>query len=377
VVNKVRVDWRTPEHKLVGNALGYNTHNSNMRKFCQEFMEFDPTAPIAVTIAPADHFVPVPGKFNILFTMWEALNLPDNYLPALKEADVIVVPSRFCRDLFKKYTDKPVELCWEGVDENIYVPAERKWKPGEKFRFLWVGAPNPRKGYPFMLEVIKIFEDMPSVEIYLKTTMPKMSWVQVFVNAWHKRREFWKTEYKKQRVMWWLSFKRAFARIPKPYYADKRTVMGKHKNIIFDTRHLTLPELVNLYHTAHCFVLPSTGEGWGLTLCEAMATGVPCIATPVTGCADFFDEQVGYPLNYDIKELDMQNYKLKAKVYVPDTRDLVAKMMHVMGHYGAALKKGNAASTRVRSKFTWRKSAKQLSEIVRRYQDELDRKSGR
>ena len=41
--------------------------------------------------------------------------------------------------------------------------------------------------------------------------------------------------------------------------------------------------MIELYRSADVFVLPSKGEGWGLPLIEAAATGVPIIATRYSG----------------------------------------------------------------------------------------------
>ncbi|EID42639.1 glycosyltransferase [Parageobacillus thermoglucosidasius] len=39
--------------------------------------------------------------------------------------------------------------------------------------------------------------------------------------------------------------------------------------------------LFHLYHIADCFVQPSIKEGWGLAILEAMAVGVPVIASDI------------------------------------------------------------------------------------------------
>lgn len=49
------------------------------------------------------------------------------------------------------------------------------------------------------------------------------------------------------------------------------------------------PELVQLYHEADLFVLPSLGECFGIATVEAMATGLPAIASNAGGTADIIE----------------------------------------------------------------------------------------
>lgn len=354
-----RICWRNEERKLsAGNALGYATHTKFMRKYCGRIMDFDPEAKTALIITPGDKFTPVGGRFNILFTMWEFMDLPKSYVKGLNMADAIVVPCRFCKDLFKQYTDNPIEVCWEGVEPERFPYHKRKPDP-KVFRYLWVGAPNPRKGYPLILEAIKLYENVPNVEIYIKTTVQKTNYLDMVKNIWNRRKQIFRSDQGK------TSFKRMLKRIPHPHLGNKVQRFGKYQNIIFDTRNIPFTELLELYNSANCFVLPSFGEGWGLTLCEAMSTGSPCISPNHTGMGDFFDESVGYVLNCDLKTQTLSNYdNLKTKGYVPDTRNMIELMEHVRLNYAEALKKGERASERIHRKFTWEKSAKRLNELV-------------
>lgn len=358
--DKFPIAWITQDNDLVGNAFGYRVHNSYMKKYSAKYFSFDYRSDIALHIVPADKFKYIPNKFNILFTMWEFLDIPKTYERALKEADMIVVPCSFCRDLFARYTTKPIYVCWEGVEAERFPFKERNFTQGGKFRFLWVGAPNPRKGYPIVLEATKVFEQIPNVEIYLKTTTHAVDRREILQRVFKNRSELRKSrpDYISE-LLYRLRQEKIYDGV-----ANSVKKFGKHENIIFDTRILSKEELVDLYHSAHCFILPSFGEGWGLTLSEAMATGAPCISVDYTGCKDFFSDSVGYTLKYAFAEQELKNYDLTTRSYVPDTQDFVNQMFKVIMDYGEAKRKGLRASELIRNKFTWERSAKRLYEII-------------
>ena len=362
---KIKVFWATPENQLLGNALGYATHNRFMKEHCAKYFEYTPEADIAISITPANFFVPQPGKFNILFTMWEALEVPNEYIVGLDRADLIVVPCRFCRDIFKAVTDTPIVVCNEGVQSQDYPFFQRSLPKGdEKFRFLWVGAPNPRKGYPVILKAIEFFERFPKVEIYIKTTFQKpnrAAWAQ---KLWKQRKAMRSTPQGK------AEFSDLLKRMRDPRFdmEEKLEVSGMHNNVVMDTRRLPFKDLIDLYNSAHCFVLPHCGEGWGLTLCEAMATGAPCISGSYSGCGEFFDDSVGFPIKYAIKEDRIANDgNMKTKMYVPDLVDTLQQMVNVIENYPLALHKGKKASDRIHKKFTWETAASRLRDIVKDY----------
>lgn len=357
-MQKLKVVWRTQTHDLVGNAFGYGWMNKALKIWTEDLIEHDESADITLSLIPADHYEPVKDRFNVLFTMWEFLDLPLSYISALSKADLIIVPSRFCKEIFRRYTTTPIEVCWLGVNPEDFQYHKRSipmMNYGDKFRFLWCGAPNPRKGYQHVLASVKIFEHTPNVEIYLKTTAQKIEWEKI--------------EAKKDEYMNDPTLKETYENMLKHKGKDHefKEVYGKNKNVIFDSRKLPFNELIDLYNSAHCFLLPNFGEGWGLTLCEAMATGCPCIATGATGEADFFNEQVGYPIKTYLKEAKLQNYTLDTKGYAPDIDHFLNLMFHVIRNYPEALRKGRKASDRIRTKFTWKQSGKRLTEILNKY----------
>jgi glycosyltransferase involved in cell wall biosynthesis len=380
---KPKICWaETFTRDSTANVLGYVTHNNFMKKYSEDVLEFDTSADVALCITIADHFQRIPNKINALFSMWEFNDLPMRFVAGLNRADYLIVPSSFCRDLFRRYTNKPIYVCWEGIEAEKYPFYQRRFpahEKGEKFRFLWVGAPNPRKGYLSILEVIKLVEKVPEWELYVKTTAPKKTPWQAYPKVLQRRISRFLQERNKRS---WQELCESVKRFTMPSIDNKLTVYGKYKNIIVDTRKLPFDELVGLYNSAHCFLLPTLGEGWGLTLCEAMATGCPSIATNVTGVKEFFGPDYGYEIKYDVKEVKQGEFRdypeLQTTGYFPDTKNLVEQMIHVYQNYPEALSKGKKASRRVHDKFTWRLSALRLRDIIQDiYQQERIKKDKR
>jgi len=292
------------------------------------------------------------------------------------------VPCRFCKEIFSQVTNKPIEVCWHGTDLANYQYHDRTGQRTAegKFRFLWCGAPNPRKGYQEVLAMTAIAEKNPDIELYMKTTVPKITWFDTLRSLkknWRKIfdfKDYNKDAAKKGMVItknhpsdWRRAFWLNLLKIPRPSLYGKIRRFGKHKNIVMDTRMLSKQELVQLYKDANCFILPTWGEGWGLTLSEAMATGCPSIATRVTGVKEFFDDTVGYEIKHYVQQHELRDYNMSARVYKPFAPHLADRMLHVYSNYEEALKKGKAAADRMRTQFTWEQSAHRIAQIIRRH----------
>lgn len=55
-----------------------------------------------------------------------------------------------------------------------------------------------------------------------------------------------------------------------------------------------------LYSTSDCYVLPSRGEGWSITVFDALAYGLPAITTGWGGQREYMKEDCGWFINYDM-----------------------------------------------------------------------------
>ena len=322
--NRVKIHWASGMKAASGNALGYWTHDHNLKKYARRIADITSDADNALFIVSPEYFNGgIKGKANFFFTMFESPDIPPQYAGPIKKADFLFAPSKWVKKILAQiFDEKKIFVCSHGVDP-VFSFTERGFPTTRPFRFLWVGAPNPRKGWEEVIHTWNHlgFNKRPEIELYIKTTVLG----EVKVNG----------------------------------------------NVILDGRKLSIKDLVKVYHDAHCFLFPSRGEGFGLTLAEAMRTGLPCIGTDYSGQRDFFGKSVGYPIGYNKGEgiINFVGVKKeeKAEIAYPKIDEMAQHMINIYSDYDKALKKGRLAANRISKKFTWENSAQVLVNQIRRH----------
>lgn len=262
-------------------------------------------------------------KYRIIYTMFESDKIPDEWIPYLEVADRVVVPTKWCKEVFEK-AGIACDVVNLGIDGDVwqYKERENKRKRRKDFVFLHYNAFNIRKGF---LELFKAFtqefkHDEP-VKLILKTNL--------------------KT-------------------IPLPITKEK------YSNIEIINESLSEKELVELTQNADCFVFPSRGEGFGMTPLEAMATGCPAIVPNAHGISEYFNPKYMYEVK--VKETCPALYsRYKGKdvgnMVICDVDDLARQMRWVYEHQDEAIAIGKKASEYAR-RFNFRNTATQLKRII-------------
>ena len=240
--------------------------------------------------------------------------------------------SHHCADLYRAGGgQKPIYVIPHGIDPYVWrrdrtrpawIPLDKDKKTegprgADKFVFLGAGTwHNPRKGLDLLIKAFtKEFKPEEPVELVLK--------VSNVYNPGFNAKEMIKQ------------------------YIDPKG----NKNIRIVDTVMDLPEMVRFFSNADCFVSPHRAEGFGLIILEAMAAGVPVIATGWSGNVDF-------TRNRTIELVKMRPYAPMDNLYGSEkvwmeisVKELKKRMREVYeGNYPYDTE---AIMEEVRTKWTW------------------------
>ena len=197
-------------------------------------------------------------------------------LTEYEECDVIFVPSRFVQRSFidRGIAEEKLRVVPYGVDLEMFRPAR---KDDKVFRIIYVGEISVRKGIHYLLEAASCFSEK-EVEVWLiGAALPE---AQVLLKRYAGRF-------------------RHFGVIPRA-------------------------ELYRYYSQGSVFVIASIEEGLALVQAQAMACGLPVIATTNTGAEDLFSDGVeGFIV--PIRDSDAIAERIAQLLSRPDDREMMAQ----------------------------------------------------
>jgi glycosyltransferase involved in cell wall biosynthesis len=319
----MRIHWAKPFQFVGGNGAGYTLSSRNLVEALHKLgVEFSESSPYAVHYCHPVDCKPYKSKKNILMTMFEGTPVPPEFEQRFKEVDGVLVPTKFVYELFDDIRGKtPMFVSKLGFDPELFTFTRRSWdRDKESLQVLWVGAPNARKGWPYILSTwAHLFQDEPWCNLTMKTS----------------------TENGEGRVV-------------------------QRANVTFDSRRYDrVEDLVALYHKAHVFVLPTLGEGFGLTALEAIATGCPTIATNYSGQLDFMNHDNSWLVPYKFDVCNQYDGAIFNGA-IPDIPAMGKAILEIADDYEGAVLKAARGALDVHKKFTWEKAARQFIKNLER-----------
>lgn len=229
-------------------------------------------ATISGEVIRVSHFFPdyfertADAQFHVGRATFETDRIPAPWVAKCNAMDFIWVPSQFNLESFARagVSKDKLRALPEALDADFY---RRDFEPfpfreGLGFVFLSVFAMQYRKGWDVLLEAFcREFKENEDVALVLKLFVMKQTAAEV-----------------EQKIF--------------SYIREKIGIDPDRGPKVFVTwDEFPSVDMPRLYRTADCFVLATRGEGWGRPLMEALACGVPSIATRWSGHLDFMTDE--------------------------------------------------------------------------------------
>lgn len=255
------------------------------------------------------------GQTPILFTMFETDHLPASFRENLHEFDTLIVPSEQNLELFSRYHDN-VKYVPLGVDTErwVYVP---RTMPTTRFNFLVAGR-GQRKGTDLAYKAFrKCFKTWPS-----EGPVPHL-----------------------------------IMKSPKPedFYGDRIEVV---------TGYLDADAERALYASAHCYVGPARGEGFGLQPLQAIVQGLPTILTAAHGHGSF--AHLGMGIGSTMQKAGYFVYGDSGNWWEPDFDELCDTMLWTYHNYAEAAERARDNAAVAAETFTWKRCADTFLDAIGR-----------
>jgi len=273
---------------------------------------------------------------RIAYTVWESTRLPAGWVEALRNCDEVWTTSTWGASVFARNGLDPsrVRVVPEGVDPEIFnpdVPATDILARRQGFKFLHVGRFEDRKGTRQLLRAFdKAFGPDDEAVLVLSCHNP---------------------------------FEPDF-----DIAAELRALDLRHpENLLVIPPVARHDVFAGLYTACDAFVAPTRAEGWGLPICEAMACGLPVIATGYSAPVDYLGPESYWldhrlvPVATPFFDADDGDLGMWAE---PDFDHLVALLREVRWSPEDARRRGAAAGARIRKDFSWDASARTAATLL-------------
>jgi glycosyltransferase involved in cell wall biosynthesis len=272
------------------------------------------------------------GK-RIGYYIFEYTKISKSIVETINTLDAICTASKWGVEQLKANgVTIPCHVIPGGVDSSIFNSSKRNLD-SKIFRFLHVGKKEERKGTDLLIRSFnKAFQGNRKVKLSLYIDNPHVAGFnsEMYLHEIGKTLQF---PYGNIDVL--------------HFYHDITDVYAKH----------------------HCAVFPTRAEGIGLPIVEAMACGVPTIASFNSGVTEFATDKNAILLK-NLKEMPVYDpvfFPVSGENGVwntPTEEELIEKMLWVYNNYGEASKIGDFAEKDLRDNYSWSLAAEKFKEIM-------------
>jgi glycosyltransferase involved in cell wall biosynthesis len=299
-------------------------------------------------LTPENYFLPKGFDTVVGMTTFETDSIPEHWGMPMRAMDAIITFSNFNKQTFEEFgINRPIHIVPHGVDVDKFHPGVQPMTSlaqhtKDKFvfgsNFDWSGRKNPEailKAYfnaftskDDVVLLLKVYHQYPISES-IRTIKDKIGAI--------------KSEFKSRNDL---------------------------PRILLFTDIIRPEDMPSFYTTIDCYVLPSKGEGWSLTHSEAMACGLPAIATGWGGNTEFMNEDNSFLLDYELhkispKDIEHRPHYKGQSWAIPSIEDLTEKMKWIYNNAEAAKQIGLVARRDMETKWTWDVACNKLNALLK------------
>ncbi len=331
IAERSRIVWEGPE-------AGIHSFAQVNREFCQRLiarghdlaLNSSSAADVHVRHQWPPSFSPPPDGHWVIMQPWEFGSVPRSWVgPMTESVDEVWAYTRFVRDCYVHagVPSDRVHVVPLGVDPSRFHPGVAPYplRTTKPLKFLFVGGTIHRKGIDILL---KAYEET------FTSSDPVCLVIKDIGGA-----SFYRGQTAGDRI----GQIRGRPAAPEIEYLDQE---------------LSVDELAGLYTACDCLVHPYRGEGFGLPIAEAMASGLPVIVTGYGAALDFCNGENAYLIparimqfrEKRIGDLETVDHPWLAE---PDPLALGKFLRAVVDRPAEARAKGSAGAAFIRDHLTW------------------------
>ncbi len=308
-------------HQLIAHLDHVALHSYTGRPFFDHsltsYAYLNKTAPIAIFYGTPD-FAP-PFFFDHEITIGgfvcETDEIPERWVRTCNRFDLILVPSRFCKQAFESSgVTTPIGITPHGLEPD-YHPVSDRTRSDPFIFFNTVNSHVPaRKGLKELLRCfIRAFPNRSDVQLRLR--VKRSTPVDEILEAYDLCPQIW----------------------------------------IDEVDNSSTAEFAAIYSSVHCTVHPSKGEGFGLIPFQSIACETPVIAPQSTGMADYLHKDNAMLLRTKGFTDEADVYYKCGSYAVIDEDHLVELLQYVEANWETECEKVRRIAPAFREKYQWDK----------------------
>lgn len=283
------------------------------------------------------HLAKMPG-LKIAYVIWETTKLPDSWLEPLRAADRYWVPCHQAKDMLIQngFSADEIDVVPLGMDVSVFhpkVPPEPAIADLEGFKFIHVGRWQHRKGTRELLRAFDAeFAGDPDARLILSCANPMRPDIDIASEL----------------------------RAMDLSCLDQLTFLGDG---------IGNERMAGIFAAADAGVFPTRSDPWGLPISEAMACGLPVIATHYSGPADYMTADTGYPLSWEPASCPWMPAMMADGDFgmwsEPDFDELRRLMRRIHENREEARAIGARAAAHIAENWTWDHAAEKAQSALR------------